>query len=87
MRHLATTVILAFAVLSCSQFTVRTRQDPSYDFAALGTFAWLPVSEAAPADQRVQDRAVVARLRTDVESELRARGIRRARTRRGRTSS
>ena len=78
MRSLASAsaaaLSLVFAVAGCSQFTVRTRQDPAEDFAALRTFAWLPVSEAAPADQRVQDRAVAARLRTGVENELRAKG-------------
>jgi hypothetical protein len=76
MRSLgsAATLALLCGLVGCSQFTVRTRQDPSQDFAALRTFTWVPVSEAAPADQRVQDRAVAARLRTAVENELRAKG-------------
>jgi hypothetical protein len=73
MRRL-TLLVLVFGLTACSQFTVRTRQDPSQDFHALHTFAWLPVSEAAPVDQVTQDRAVDRRIRTDVEKELQAKG-------------
>jgi hypothetical protein len=38
------------------------------------TFAWLPASEAAPADQVTQDRAVDRRVVADVEKEMAARG-------------
>ena len=65
---------IALVLAGCSQFSVRSRQDPSEDFAALRAFAWLPPSEAEPADQRVQDRAVAARLRTAAERELREKG-------------
>ncbi|HEV7730671.1 MAG TPA: DUF4136 domain-containing protein [Candidatus Binatia bacterium] len=76
MRSLTSVTLLALAlgVTACSQFTVRTRQDPSQDFKTLRTFAWLPIAEAAPADQVTQDRAVDKRIRTDVEKELQAKG-------------
>jgi hypothetical protein len=69
-----TVLALALGVTACSQFTVRSRQDPSEDFGALRTFAWLAISEAAPADQVTQDRAVDRRIRTDVEQALQAKG-------------
>lgn len=68
-------VLLLMALAGCSQFAVRTRADPSADFAGLHTFAWLPLSEAAPADQRLRDRTVDARLRADVDRELRTKGF------------
>ncbi len=76
MRSLrsATVLVLMLGLTACSQFTVRSRQDPGQDFTALKTFAWLPASEAAPADQVTQDRSVEKRIRTDVEKELRAKG-------------
>lgn len=76
MRRLASLTLLAVAVAvaGCSQFSVRAGQDPNENFAALQTFAWLPVSEAAPADQVTQDRAVERQIRADVEKELQAKG-------------
>lgn len=43
MRRLASLTLLAVAVAvaGCSQFSVRTERDPSENFAALRTFAWL----------------------------------------------
>jgi hypothetical protein len=73
MRALAVAAVVVL-LAACSQFTVRTRSDPVEKFAGLRTFAWLPPSEAEPADQWVQDRAVAARLRADVEQVLRAKG-------------
>lgn len=66
--------VAVLGVVACSQFTVRSRQDPSQDWAALRTFAMLPTSEAAPSDQVTQDRAVDRRVQADVERELIARG-------------
>jgi len=60
--------ICLLILAGCSQFTVRSDWDRSADFRALRTYAWLPLSEAAPADQRVLDRAIDARIRTDVAS-------------------
>jgi|GEM_PF-4390348 len=70
--------ILALAVLwtGCTQFTVRTREDPDAHLAARRIFAWLPPELAAPADQRTQDRAVSKRLREQVERLLVAKGYR-----------
>ena len=76
MRRLTSVVALALVVVlaGCSQFTVRTGQDPAEDFAALKTFSWLPTDLAAPADQRTQDRLVSKRIREDVEKALVAKG-------------
>jgi hypothetical protein len=68
-------LLLGVALAGCSRFAVRTRHDPSADFAALHTFAWLPPNEAAPADQYVLDRAIDARIRSAVGGELRAKGF------------
>jgi hypothetical protein len=59
----------------CSRFAVRSVHDPAADFRGVRTYAWLPPEEAAPADQRVQDRYLDRRLRAAVGTELRAKGI------------
>ncbi len=64
---------LVFA--GCSRFAVRSAKDPAADFRNVRTYAWLPIEEAAPADQRVQDRYLDRRLRSAVGTQLRARGI------------
>jgi hypothetical protein len=66
--------VLAFALQGCTQFDVRSRQDPNVEFGRLRRYAWLPASEAEPADQRVNDRAIDARIRAAMERELRAKG-------------
>jgi hypothetical protein len=68
-------LLLAVGLAGCSRFNIRTKHDPSADFARLRTFAWLPPSEADPADQRVFDRAIDKRLRAAVDRELRAKGL------------
>lgn len=44
--------------------------DPAANFRDLRTYAWLPPVDAAPADQRVQDRYLDRRLRRAVDTEL-----------------
>jgi uncharacterized protein DUF4136 len=68
--------VLAFLVPGCTRFDARARQDPSVDFGGLQTYAWLPPSEAEPADQRVNDRAFDRRIRRATEQELQAKGYR-----------
>jgi hypothetical protein len=68
-------LLVVTTVAACGQFRVRTRHDPNVDFARLHTYAWLPRSEAEPADQRVLDRAVDARIRARVDADLRAKGF------------
>jgi hypothetical protein len=68
--------LLALALSGCSKFDVRSKQDPSADFGRLRTYAWLPPSEAEPADQRVNDRAIDARIRAATEGQLQAKGYR-----------
>jgi hypothetical protein len=55
---------------------VKAKQDPNADFGRLQTFAWLPVAEAEPADQRVNDRFIDRRIRDAVERDLQAKGYR-----------
>jgi hypothetical protein len=74
--HRFVIVLLALGLDGCSQFDVRSSHDPNASFAALKTYAWLPLAEVAPADQRVLDRAIDARIRADVDIELRAKGCR-----------
>jgi len=67
-------VVLALVASGCTQFDVRSRQDPNVEFGRLRRYAWLPASEAEPADQRVNDRAIDARIRAAMDHELRAKG-------------
>jgi len=77
LRMLAALAIpLALTANGCSQFAVRADQDRSEDFSRLHTYAWLPLSEAAPADQRVLDRYIDTRIRSAVDTALRAKGYR-----------
>jgi uncharacterized protein DUF4136 len=77
-RRIGTCVlaVLTLLLVACSQFHVRSKQDPGADFGRLRTYAWLPPEQAEPADQRVQDRAVDRRIRTATENQLRAKGYR-----------
>jgi hypothetical protein len=67
-------MVAGLAVVACSRFDVRSVHDPSANFRDLRTYAWLPPEEAAPADQRVQDRYLDRRLRSAVDTELRSKG-------------
>jgi hypothetical protein len=69
-------VLAGLVAAGCSQFSVRSTHDPAANFRDLRTYAWLPPEEAAPADQRVQDRYLDRRLRTAVDAELRSKGFR-----------
>ena len=67
-------LLLVFVLTACSRFNVRSDWDRSADFRALHTYAWLPREDAAPADQRAQDRFIDRRIRSAVDTELRAKG-------------
>jgi hypothetical protein len=67
-------LLIALLLGGCSQFAVHSERDPGADFTRRRTYAWLPLSEAEPADQRVLDRYIDARIRTAVDTELRAKG-------------
>jgi hypothetical protein len=67
-------LVLALALGACSQFNIRSDFDPQADFSRLHTWAWLPLSEAEPADQRVLDRLVDMRIREAAAAELRSKG-------------
>lgn len=82
VRRTATCVLVMLVSLGpgCSHFDVKAKQDPSVDFGRLQTFAWLPATQAEPADQRVNDRGIDRRIRTATENQLRAKGYRLADT-------
>jgi hypothetical protein len=71
-RVLVSCTVLLLA--GCTQFLVRSRQDPAVSFAPLRTFAWLPKADAEPADQNVQHRGFDRRIRADVERALGEKG-------------
>ena len=71
-------LLSVLAVTACSRFDVRSNYDHAADFARLKTWAWLPPSEADPADQRVLDRYIDARIRSDVATALSDKGFRQA---------
>src|SRR5215831_17605264 len=68
-------VLSGLVVAGCSRFSVRSTHDPAANFRDLRTYAWLPAEQAAPADQRVQDRYLDRRLRAAVDTELRSKGF------------
>jgi hypothetical protein len=68
--------VLSIALAGCSQFTVRSDHDPAADFRNLRTYAWLPLDQAAPADQSLPDRYLDKRLRESVAEELGKKGYR-----------
>ena len=67
-------IALALAVAGCSQFQVRSGYDPGADLSRLHTWSWLPLDQAAPADQRVLDPYIDTRIRDAVAMELRTKG-------------
>jgi uncharacterized protein DUF4136 len=72
-------IALLFATLlasACSRFTIRSGYDRSANFSHLTTYGWLPLDQAAPADQRLLDRYIDNRLRAAVDRELGAKGYR-----------
>ena len=69
-------LLAGLVVAGCSRFSVRSTHDPAANFRDLRTYAWLPPEQAAPADQRVQDRYLDRRLRAAVDTELRSKGFR-----------
>lgn len=71
---------LGGVVAGCSQFSIRSGADSQADFTRLHTWAWLPVADAAPADQRVLDPYFDERIRAAVARELAAKGYRPAET-------
>ena len=68
--------LLSLALGGCTRFDVRAKQDPNADLSRLQTYAWLPPNEAEPADQRVNDRGIDARIRAATGQELQAKGYR-----------
>src|SRR5258705_356041 len=74
-RALRTAIMLVAVVGSgCTQFTIRTDQNPAADFAGYRTFAWMPIAAAPPADQDAGGRGLENRIYSAVEGELQRRG-------------
>lgn len=69
-------LVAAIALAGCAKFDVKARRDPNVDMSHMRTYAWLPIEQAAPADQRVQDRYMDRRLREDVATDFAAKGYR-----------
>jgi len=69
-------LLLLLVLAGCSKFNIHSYQNPDASFTRLKTFAWLPASEAAPADQRTLNRIISARIVRDIEGELSAKGYR-----------
>ena len=69
-------VASALAIGGCSSFRIRSDYDRKADFVRLHTYAWLPLTEAEPADQRVLDRFIDTRIRTAVGTQLDGKGYR-----------
>jgi hypothetical protein len=74
----AAVVALVLAAGACSRFAVQADADPNADFARFTTFAWLPLEDAPPMDQRLQDRAIERRVQSGVEAGMRAKGYQQA---------
>ena len=67
-------LLLAVVAAACSQFREHVEYDPAADFVRLHTYAWLPLSEVDPADQRVLDPYIDRRIREAVARTLGAKG-------------
>lgn len=76
MPRLRLVLLAALLAAACSQFSIKTNHDERVDFSRFKTYAWLPLEEAAPADQRVLDRYIDTRIRKAVDRELGAKGYR-----------
>jgi hypothetical protein len=68
--------VLLVALAGCSQFTVRSDHDPAADFSRMRSYAWLPLDQAAPADQSLPDRYLDKKLREAVDEDLGKKGYR-----------
>src|SRR6185436_5918930 len=66
--------LVALVAAACTQFTIRTDQNPAEDFARYRTFAWMPIATAPPTDQDTGDRGINNRIYSAVEGELQRRG-------------
>ena len=55
--------ILLALLVACNQFRVRSAFDPGADFTRLRTYAWLPLDQGEPEDQRFLDRCQRMTLR------------------------
>ncbi len=72
-RWLAALVVAAVAV-SCTPFRVAYDFDPSADFGALRSYAWLPGLQPPTGDPRVDNSIVDSRIRAAVDTRLAAMG-------------
>jgi hypothetical protein len=69
--------VVGAALLACSTVNVHYDYDPSVDFSGFHTYAWLPQPESAgPADPRLDNPLLDARIRRSVDSRLAQAGYR-----------
>ena len=61
--------------ISCSSIRVNIDFDPSVDFGAFRTYAWLPDPPAHAGDPRLHNALIDGRVRNAVNRELQARGF------------
>lgn len=67
----------ALAIAGCAPISVSYDYDPAFSFASLRTFAWLPEPDERVGDARV-DELVRSRIRNAFETQLAAKGYRKA---------
>jgi len=68
-------ILGAASCVGCSGIRVTTDFDPSANFAAFRSYAWLPDTPQQPGDPRLHNALVDGRVRSAVERALAARGF------------
>ena len=69
-------VALSLALSGCASIDVNTDYDPTTDFTAYQTFAWMEGTGGGSDDPRVAGDLMDQRFRRAIESELVSRGMR-----------
>ncbi len=74
--------LVAFVVTAggCATITLRFDHDPNTDFAAYKTYGWLGEAQSLTGNPRIDDPALNARVRHEVDRRLGAKGFVRSRT-------
>jgi hypothetical protein len=68
-------LILGVLLAGCSGIRVDSDYDPSADFAALRSYAWLPSRREPPADPRLDSSLLTTRIERAIDSSMRAKGF------------
>lgn len=66
--------VLAVAVVGCSSVRVETDFDPSTNFSALRSYAWLADAQPPTGDPRLDSTLLDARIREAIDTQLAADG-------------